>query len=58
MVDLSDFKRGQIAGARMIGASVTNTAQMFGVSRSTVSKVMIAFKKEKVHPKAQVWPKV
>ena len=27
MVDLSDFKRGQIVGARMVGASVSKTAK-------------------------------
>ena len=47
MADLSDFKRSQIVGACMVGASVTKTVQMFGISRGTISKVMIAFEKEK-----------
>ena len=47
MANLSYFKRGQIVGARMVGASVTKTVQMFGISRGTVSKVMVAFEKEK-----------
>ena len=46
MADLSDFKCGQIVGARMAGASVTKSAELFDVPRSTFSKVMTAFEKE------------
>ena len=47
MANLSDFKRDQIICARMVGISVTKTVQIFGISTGTVSKVMIAFEKEK-----------
>ena len=46
MADQSDFKRDQIVGARMAGARVTKTAELFGVGRSTVPKVITAFEKE------------
>ena len=46
MTDLLDFKRGQIVGGRIAGARVTKTSELFGVARSTVSKVMTAFEKE------------
>ena len=46
MAHLSDFKRDQIVGACMAGTSVTKTAELFGVARSTVLKVMTAFEKE------------
>ena len=41
-----EFQKSQIVGARMAGASVTETARMLSVSRGTVSKVMTAFKRE------------
>ena len=42
----------------MVGAkTLTKIIQMFGISRGTVLKVMIAFKK-KTASAAQVWPKV
>ena len=47
MAGLSDFKRGQIVVVRMIGACTIKTVQMFDISRSTVSKIMIALEKEK-----------
>ena len=60
MADLSDFKTGQIVVTCMVGASVTKTAQMFGVLRGSVLKVKIASEKDKknIICKAQVWLKV
>ena len=46
MPNLSDFKRGQKVDARVVGVSVTKTAELFTVSRGTLSKVMTAIEKE------------
>jgi hypothetical protein len=42
MEDLSDFQRGQIVGARLVGASVTKIVTSLGVSRA-VSEVITAY---------------
>jgi hypothetical protein len=44
MGDLSNFERGQTVCARLAGASVIKTATLLGVSRKTVSKVMLVHK--------------
>ena len=46
MADLSDFKNSRFVSVRMAGASVTKTAEYFGVANRTVPKSMTAFEKE------------
>ena len=46
MSDLSNFKKGQIVGARMAGAGARKTAELFGIARRTFSKVMPTIEKE------------
>jgi len=43
MGDFLDFQRGQIVGACLAGASVTETATLLGVSRVAISKVMMTY---------------
>ena len=46
MADLSEFKRGQIVGAYMAGTSVIKIAELFGVGKCIVLKVMTVFEEE------------
>jgi predicted transcriptional regulator len=43
MGNLSEFQRGQMVGARLVGASVTKTATLLGASRAAVSKVTMEY---------------
>jgi transposase len=43
MGNMSDFERGQIVGAHLIGTSVTKTATLLHVWKTTVYKVMSAY---------------
>jgi hypothetical protein len=43
MGDLSSFKREQIIGLHLTGASVTKACTLVGVLRKTVSKVVSAY---------------
>ncbi len=38
-VDLSDFERGMVVGARRTGLSISETADLLGFSRTTTSRV-------------------
>ncbi len=38
-LDLSDFERGMVVGARRAGLSISNTADLLGFSRTTISRV-------------------
>lgn len=70
--DLSDFQRGQIVGAWLVGTSVSKTAEMFNVSEATVSSAIMkhsetppAKRKRELNPKVidgdrttlkRIWP--
>ncbi len=38
-MDLSDFKRGMVVGARRAGLSISKTADLLGFSHTTISRV-------------------
>ena len=43
MEDFSDFRRGQIVGARLAGSSVTELATVLCLSTAAISKVVMAY---------------
>ncbi len=53
--DLSDFERGMVVGARRAGLSISETADLLGFSRSTISKVYREWsEKEKISSERQL----
>jgi transposase len=43
MGDFPEFERGQIVGAYLVGASLSKTATLLGVLRTTISKAISAY---------------
>ncbi len=51
--DLSDFESGMVVGARRAGLSISETADLLGLSRTTISRVYWEWsEKEKISSEA------
>ncbi len=52
--DLSDFERGMVVGAKRAGLSISETADLMGLSLATISRVYRErSKKEKISSELQ-----
>ncbi len=49
-VDLSDFERGMVVGARRAGLSISTTADLLRFSRTTTSRVYRHVPKKRKYP--------
>ncbi len=53
--DLSDFERGMVVGTRRAGMSISKTADLLGILRTTISRIYREwYEKEKISSERQL----